>query len=85
MSAERVMERVRWDKEEWARALSRQRGEMDYRSDLASARGKGRIEGITIGKKQEKLEAARKMKGDGLGLEQIARYSGLSRREIEGL
>jgi predicted transposase/invertase (TIGR01784 family) len=66
---------------------------MDYRSDLASAHekgwGKGRIEGITIGEKRgemrEKLETARKMKADGLGLEQIARYSGLSRREIEGL
>jgi hypothetical protein len=54
---------------------------MDYRSDLASAWEKGEKRG----EKRDKLAAARKMKGDGLGLEQIARYSGLSRREIERL
>jgi predicted transposase/invertase (TIGR01784 family) len=93
MSAERVLEKISRDKDEWARALARQREEMDYRSDLASAREKGIAIGEKRGERQgekrgvrrEKLEIARKMKADGLGLERIEKYSGLSRREIEGL
>jgi predicted transposase/invertase (TIGR01784 family) len=77
MSAERVLERVSRDEEEWARALSRERGEMDYWSGLDAARERGERRG--------KLEAARKMKADGLSAEQIAKYSGLSRGDIEKL
>jgi predicted transposase/invertase (TIGR01784 family) len=84
MSAERILDRVSRDEEEWARALAWERGEMDYRSGLYAARE----DGLKIGRAQahrEKLANARKMKDDGLSISQIERYSGLSRREIEGL
>jgi predicted transposase/invertase (TIGR01784 family) len=107
MSVERVLERMSRDEEEWARALSRELGEMDYWSGLGAAEEKGiaigEQRGITIGKQRgiaigeqrgreqeaqkayrEKLEQAQKMKTDGLTLEQIEKYSGLSRGEIEG-
>jgi hypothetical protein len=41
MSTERVLERVSRDREEWARALSRELGEMTYRSDINNARKEG--------------------------------------------
>jgi hypothetical protein len=72
MSAERILERVSRDEEEWA--LAWQRGEMDYRSGLYAARE----DGI----KRQKIASARKMKEDGLSAEQIEKYSGLSRRDI---
>jgi predicted transposase/invertase (TIGR01784 family) len=99
--AEQVLEGINWkEEEEWARALSRELGEMDYWSGLNTAMRdgveqgiaegltKGRAEGIMLGEersRQEKLEHARKMKADGFTIEQIEKYSGLGREEIEGL
>jgi hypothetical protein len=45
MSTERVLDRVSQDYEEWARALSREKGEMDYRSDMNNSRREGYEQG----------------------------------------
>jgi predicted transposase/invertase (TIGR01784 family) len=83
--AERILRDINWkEEEEMARALSRELGERDYWSGLNTAMEKG----LAKAKKQarrEKLEYARKMKADGFTVEQIERYSGLPRGEIEGL
>jgi predicted transposase/invertase (TIGR01784 family) len=42
---------------------------------------KGKIEG----KKEEKIETARKMLADGLPIETISKYTGLTTKEIEKL
>ena len=47
----------------------------DYNSGLSNSFSKGKIEG--------KIETARKMKEDGLSVEVISKYTGLSRDEIE--
>jgi hypothetical protein len=100
LGVERVLEWMSRDEEEWARALSREMGEMDYWSGLAAAKEDGIMIGEKRGEKrgeewgriqeaqkayQEKLAQARVMKADGLSLEQIEKYSGLSRGEIEAL
>jgi hypothetical protein len=93
LGAERILKDINWqEEEETARALSRELGEMDYWSGLHAAREDGLAEGITKGREEgeerarrEKFEHARKMKADGFTVEQIERYSGLLRGEIEGL
>jgi predicted transposase/invertase (TIGR01784 family) len=45
MSAEKVLNKVSTEYEEWARALSRELGEMDYRSGMGNAYRKGLKEG----------------------------------------
>jgi hypothetical protein len=54
-------------------------------SAYESAEWKGRAEGIQIGKAEEKLEIAKKLKAIGMGIEQIVQAIGLSVEEIEGL
>jgi predicted transposase/invertase (TIGR01784 family) len=89
MGAERVLEGINWkEEEEFARALSRELGEMDYWSALGTAMRDGLAKGEKKGlakSRREKLENARKMKADGFTIEQIEKYSGLNREEIEGL
>lgn len=58
----------------------------DYYSTMKTAHQKGviegRAEGIAEGRAEERLEMARKMKNDGLPVDMIARYTGLSVEEI---
>jgi predicted transposase/invertase (TIGR01784 family) len=89
MSAERVLERVSRDEEEWARALFWEKAEMDYRSGMSNAWEKGirigREKGIAISREEarkEKLESARKLRGMGLNSDQIQDVLGLSPEEI---
>jgi predicted transposase/invertase (TIGR01784 family) len=88
MRAERVMEKMNRDAEQWARAIFREKAAMDYRSGMGNARE----DGIKIGEeratekaRKEKLESARKMKADGFTAEQIQKYAGLSPQEIRKL
>lgn len=55
------------------------------RDNIITARGEGRLEGRAEGEKRKQLEIARGMKADNLPLETIARYTGLSVKEIEEL
>ena len=61
----------------------------DYFSTMKTAMKKGlaegREEGLEIGRAKERIELARKMKSDGMSIELIARYTGLSESEVEGL
>jgi predicted transposase/invertase (TIGR01784 family) len=66
--------------------------ELDHQSYIAEARKEGLAEGRAEGLAEaaqkayrEKIEAARKMKRDGLAAGQIAAYTGLSPEEIEQL
>ncbi len=54
---------------------------LDQSNREDTIRQKGREEG----REEERREAARKMKESGLSIEQIARFTGLSHREITGL
>ena len=45
----------------------------------------GKLEGIKEGRKDEKLTTAKKMKVDGLPIEDIIKYTGLSEQEILNL
>jgi predicted transposase/invertase (TIGR01784 family) len=57
----------------------------DYTSTLDTAEQKGEKKGIKKGMKQEKEDTARRMKADGMTVELIAKYTGLTAEEIEGL
>jgi len=48
-------------------------------------RKEGKIEGKIEGKNEEKIEAAKKMKNDGLDFSLISKYTGLTIEEIEKL
>ena len=48
-------------------------------------REEGREEGRAEGRAEERLETARRMRSDGLSMEMIVRYTGLSEEEINSL
>ena len=59
--------------------------ERDLRNQLAYAKDKGKEEGLALGEAKGKAEVARAMQNDGLPIETIAKYSGLSVEEIKKL
>ena len=52
---------------------------------LAEGREEGLIEGREKGRVEERLETARRMRSDGLSMEMVVRYTGLSEEEINNL
>ena len=52
---------------------------------LAKGREEGRAEGLAEGRAEGRLEIARNMKADGMSIELIQKYSGLSPEEITKL
>ena len=54
----------------------------DYYSTMKTARDNGLAEGIEKGMDMANRDNARKMKSDGMSVELIARYTGLSVEEI---
>ena len=52
---------------------------------LAEGREEGLIEGREEGRAEERLETARRMRSDGLSMEMVVRYTGLSEEEINNL
>ena len=52
---------------------------------LAKGREEGRAEGLAKGRAEERIEIARNMKADGMSIELIQKYSGLSPEEIAKL
>ena len=50
----------------------------DYTSTLQTAENKGRAEGSAEGKREANENMARNMKADGMPVEAIAKYTGLS-------
>ncbi len=59
--------------------------ERRYNTAIDHAEKKGREEGEKTGRKAEKIALARKMKNDGMDIEIIMKYTGLSKEEIEKL
>ena len=59
----------------------RQQQKNDHNSELTAAKEAGLVEG----EKKAKIESARKMLIDGLPIDMVAKYSGLSIDEVEGL
>lgn len=57
----------------------------DERGALELAEWRGEQRGETRGRTAERQETARRMKADGLEVELIARYTGLSLEEVEGV
>ena len=55
----------------------------DNFSVIDTARQKGRAEGLEKGRAEEKQEMARRMKADGMATEMIAKYTGLTKSEID--
>ena len=51
----------------------------------AEGLAKGRAEGLAKGRAEERIEIARNMKADGMSIELIQKYSGLSPEEIAQL
>ena len=51
----------------------------------AKGRAEGRAEGINAGRSEATFEMAKKMKADGLSVEAICKYTGLSSEQVEGL
>jgi predicted transposase/invertase (TIGR01784 family) len=96
MNAERALKKMNREREQWARALWREKRAMDYldyktRMDEALAEGlekgkeQGLAEGREQGRKEARLEIARRLKRMGLSPEQIAAGSGLELKEINNL
>ena len=52
---------------------------------LGNARAEGLAEGRAEGRSRQQMDTARSMLADGMSMELIIKYSGLSREEIEGL
>jgi flagellar biosynthesis/type III secretory pathway protein FliH len=52
MSAEKVLNKVSREYEEWARALSRWKADMDYRSGMTTAHDRGHEQGLVQGLEQ---------------------------------
>jgi predicted transposase/invertase (TIGR01784 family) len=85
MQAEKILKKVSREEEEWARALFREKMEMDYRSGMHASHRKGYQEGIQAAEQRAELALARRMKAHGRPLAQIVEDTGLSPEEIENL
>ena len=59
--------------------------ELDYRWELKQERLEGREEGREEGVKMKALETAKKMLADGLSIDLIAKYTGLSFEAVQAL
>jgi predicted transposase/invertase (TIGR01784 family) len=82
MTAERTLRRVSREKEKWARALFREKAEMDYYSEMRASREMGRGEAEERAYR-EKLESARRFAGMGLASAKIADGLGITPEEAE--
>jgi predicted transposase/invertase (TIGR01784 family) len=76
MSAEKVLNKVSQEYEEWAKALFREKVEMDYRSEMYASHRKGYQEGLEQGRGegigQGQKDTIEKLMRYGMEAEQIA-------------
>ena len=75
----RYSEAKRWEYEESRKVF------WDNYSVMKTAIKKSLAEGFAKGREEEKLNTARKMKADGMTVELIEKYTGLSAEDIEKL
>ena len=64
---------------------AREKAEWDMLSREKRAARLGREEGFTLGREQNTLEIARRMKNAGRPFDEIAGFTGLTQEQIEGL
>ena len=61
----------------------------DYINEIETARENGEKKGLEAGRaegeKRKAVEVAKAMKGDGMSCEQISRFTGLTKDQIEAL
>jgi predicted transposase/invertase (TIGR01784 family) len=89
MQAEKILNKVSKEQEEWARALSREKAEMDYRSELYATHEMGLQEGLKRGLGQgpeaKALEVAKSLINRGQSLKDIAEITGLDFATVKAL
>ena len=91
--AKKEVEYLTGDEEVKRLAELREKWEMDRNSEIGQAKkegieegeAKGKAEGKAEGKIEGKLEIAKSMLKDGMNLEIVMKYTGLSKEEIENL
>jgi predicted transposase/invertase (TIGR01784 family) len=87
--ASQVLLSISKDEAERARLMSEFKGQMDYQSKIGYARREGRREGHREGhregRREEQQEIARNLKADGLSIEQISKWTGLTEAQITEL
>jgi len=83
--ASAVLTAISKDEHERAKFMSRRKAETDRISNLLTAESRGEERGIAIGEEQARNITARKMKADGMSIEVISKYTGLSGNDIEKL
>jgi predicted transposase/invertase (TIGR01784 family) len=73
------------DEIEYARMSTLIKSELDYNTGMFEAKHEGRTEGMAVGRMEEKLDIARKMKKMGDSVEKIQIITGLPIETIEQL
>ncbi|MDR0822617.1 MAG: Rpn family recombination-promoting nuclease/putative transposase [Endomicrobium sp.] len=71
------------DPQEMRLYFLREMARLDYNSGIDDARTEGRREGMIEGEQKRNIEIAKKMKSQGISVEQINQWTGLSNKEIE--
>ena len=73
------------DEKEWARQISRLKGEWDFKSSVVTAKREGLAEGREEGIKIGVETAARGMKAENIPLETIVKITGLTAEQVASL
>jgi predicted transposase/invertase (TIGR01784 family) len=80
-----VLLNISQDDHERAKYLSRKKFLMDEAHNLIVSRKEGIAEGIAIGETRGRVEAAKTMLSDGVPLDKVIQYTGLSSADLEKL
>jgi predicted transposase/invertase (TIGR01784 family) len=85
--AETVAKIMEFSKDEIAQMqyLYELRAELDYNMHIEDALEEGELKGRIEGKIEGKIEAARAMLADGIPLDMVLKYTGLSVADLESL
>lgn len=78
-----IVDTMSMDPKEWELYRSRQMAILNYNISMQNSRKQGEEIGKEIGKKEEKIEIAKKMLELGDGIEKVSLVTGLTKEEIE--
>ena len=78
-----IVDTMSMDPKEWELYRSRQMAILNYNIGMQNSRKQGEEIGKEIGKKEEKIEIAKKMLELGDGIEKVSLVTGLTKEEIE--
>ena len=89
MNAKQSLSSISANQDLWVEQFRQEMFERDYRSGLSAAENigleRGRKEGITVGEKRAKLEAARNLLKENVSEDVIARCTGLPLENVHEL